>query len=230
MNRPFKQACLIALLIAAILPVLARHHRQAAPDSSTQQVKGSDQGGQFDEYVMSLSWSPTYCILHSQDTAQCGGKGYGFVLHGLWPQYSRGGYPHDCATSERLTPEAIAYGQNVFPSPKLIRHEWATHGTCSGMSALDFFKISDKAQASIKVPAQLQAPTKALQMPANAIARAFADANPGVLPVSSVTVTCSGPELAEVRVCLSKSLRPQACGQGVKSNCRPGNIRVPAVR
>src|SRR5205823_211721 len=67
--------------------------------------------GQFDYYVLSLSWAPTYCQTHADDRAECSGKGFGFVLHGLWPQYDNGGYPENCATQFQLTPDAAAKGQ-----------------------------------------------------------------------------------------------------------------------
>ena len=34
--------------------------------------------GEFDFYVLSLSWSPTFCLTHPGNE-QCTGKGYGFV-------------------------------------------------------------------------------------------------------------------------------------------------------
>ncbi len=207
---------LIRATLASLLALCSAHTQAASPQAP------------FDYYLLSLSWSPTYCLTHAQDQNQCG-KGYGFVLHGLWPQYQRGGYPQNCPTSDQLTREAIAYGVSLFPSPNLIRHEWDKHGTCSGMSALGYFKTADKALASIQAPQAMQAPVKPLFMPAKAIAAAFRQANP-TLPVNSVVVNCSGPELAEVRVCLNKALSPTACGRAVSSNCRPGNIRIPSVR
>lgn len=230
MNHALRCISLVVLVSTAALPAMARHHGHGHQGHPTGQAGGGSQdvAGQFDYYVMSLSWSPTYCLTHQSDTAQCGGKGFGFVLHGLWPQYARGGFPQDCATPEHLTPEAIAEGQMVFPSANLISHEWGKHGTCSGMSALDYFKTADKAHASVHVPASMDAPTHTLQMTAQDIASAVVQANPG-MPATALAVVCSGPELSEVRVCLSKSLQAQACGAGVKGNCRPGPIRVPAV-
>jgi ribonuclease T2 len=49
--------------------------------------------GKFDYYVLALSWSPTYCASRAgrRDRQQCGtGRGYAFVVHGLWPQYEKG--------------------------------------------------------------------------------------------------------------------------------------------
>jgi len=46
-----------------------------------------NQSSKFDYYVMSLSWSPTFCETH-QTNPQCD-KHFGFVLHGLWPTERR---------------------------------------------------------------------------------------------------------------------------------------------
>jgi ribonuclease T2 len=91
--------------------------------------------GSFDYYLLSLSWSPSYCLTHADDHTQCGTKGLGFVLHGLWPQYDAGGYPQDCNREMQLPAQAAALGQTLYPSPKLMQHEWQSHGTCSGLSS-----------------------------------------------------------------------------------------------
>src|SRR5215472_3687214 len=62
--------------------------------------------GQFDYYLLTLSWSPTYCLTHVEDRSECSGKGYGFVLHGLWPQFDSGGYPQNCTADSELSPAA----------------------------------------------------------------------------------------------------------------------------
>ena len=50
----------------------------------------------FDYFILSLSWTPSWCA-EARGAAQCeAGRGYGFTLHGLWPQYERGGWPADC--------------------------------------------------------------------------------------------------------------------------------------
>ena len=204
-------------------------HPHHAPASSEQALNGK--AGVFDYYLLSLSWSPTYCLTHSSDKAQCGAsrKGFGFVLHGLWPQYASGGYPHDCTTNERLTSEAAKFGETIFPSPKLIEHEWEKHGTCNGTDALTYFKTADQVRTSVKVPADLEAPTQTHDMTVPTLISDIVAANPG-MPSSAVVVACSGPELSEVRICFDRKLSPQACGKGVMSSCRKGAIRVRAVR
>jgi ribonuclease I len=47
--------------------------------------------GQFDFYLLNLSWSPEFCATHGE-SPECG-HNLGFVVHGLWPQDSNGNYP-----------------------------------------------------------------------------------------------------------------------------------------
>ena len=63
------------------------------------QDRRQNQPGQFDFYVLSLSWSPSFCEASAEKgrapREQCGGRPYSFVVHGLWPQYERG-FPESC--------------------------------------------------------------------------------------------------------------------------------------
>src|SRR6185437_13614995 len=102
-----------ALVILAALTVQARHHHA--------KTNRSGESGQFDYYVLSLSWAPTYCLTHSDDGEECSGKGYGFVLHGLWPQYDAGGYPENCSTQFELSTAAAAKGRVIYPSERLMQ-------------------------------------------------------------------------------------------------------------
>ena len=60
--------------------------------ASAAAAKG-ERTGEFDYYVMALSWSPNWCALEgaAKGSPQCDTKeDHGWVLHGLWPQYHRG--------------------------------------------------------------------------------------------------------------------------------------------
>lgn len=216
---------LIALVGLCALALCA----PAAARTSQARAQQAHEAGRFDYYVLSLSWSPSYCASHPDDQAQCGVQRHGFVLHGLWPQYDAGGYPQTCRTDARLDEQARAYGQTIFPSEKLVAHEWDKHGTCSGLDALAYFELSGRARDGVAVPARLQPGTRVAQLFARDISRLIRDANPG-LRSNMLTVHCAGPQLSEVRVCLSKDLEPRPCGRGSRSSCRPGPIRVPGVR
>ena len=55
-----------------------------------------------DAYVLALAWSPTYCAKNPGNTWQCAPRRrFGFVVHGLWPEYDRGG-ARECERHPRL--------------------------------------------------------------------------------------------------------------------------------
>lgn len=209
-----------ALLLVLGPPALARHAHTVAAGGAP---------GQFDYYLLTLSWSPSYCLVHPGDRYQCQGRGFGFVLHGLWPQFDTGGYPQSCAAAADLDRAAEAVGRTLYPSPKLLRHEWERHGTCSGLSPLDYFRTADKALAVAHIPAPFAAPRADQQLPPAQILAAFQAANPG-LPPHSMTLTCSRGELSEVRLCLTRELTPRTCGRGVRDSCPAVPVRMRSAR
>jgi ribonuclease T2 len=213
------QACTLALLMLAAGHSYARHHHKQT----------DAQSGQFDYYLLSLSWAPTYCLTHGDDGAECSNKGYGFVLHGLWPQYDGGGYPENCDTQFDLTSQAAAKGKTIYPSPRLMAHEWQTHGTCSGVSALDYFSTADRATAAVNIPGAFNAPQSEQSLTAPQIIELFHRANPQ-MPDGSMAVACSRATMSEIRVCLTKDLVVRACGRGVRNSCPQVPLRLPASR
>ena len=119
--------------------------------------------GEFDFYLLSLSWSPQYCSspAGARDNTQCGGqRQYEFILHGLWPQYDRG-WPQFCATSQTLSNALVEKMMDIMPSRRLIRHEWDKHGVCTGLSAAEYFGKARAAFSGIKVPKSFQSPKNA---------------------------------------------------------------------
>lgn len=184
----------------------------------------------FDYYLIALSWSPTYCESNPHDSEQCGRRGYGFVLHGLWPQYERGGGPQDCSSAQRPDRATIERSLAFMPSRRLIEHEWRAHGSCSGYEPAQYFALADRAYAKIQVPDALRASVRPPAMNADAISAAFVKANPG-LRSNMLGVICSGHDLAEVRICVDNDLNPRACGNGVRTRCpRNTTLRIPLIR
>src|SRR6185437_4663633 len=148
--------------------------------------------------------------------------------HGLWPQFDAGGYPENCSADTSLSPAAEAAGRKVYPSPSLMRHEWQRHGTCSGLDAVDYFHAADRALASVRIPSNLAAPSTTVTLTSTAVAAEFRAANSG-MPPNALTVACSSGELSEVRLCLSRDLKPRSCGRGVRSSCPAAAIEIPAA-
>lgn len=210
----------LTLLLALFCPLaLARHHPHAPGDAP----------GHFDYYLLSLSWSPSYCLVHPGDRSQCQGRGFGFVLHGLWPQFDAGGYPQDCGSTVGMDRQAAALGRTLYPSPSLMAHEWQRHGSCSGLAPVDYFRSADRALALVHIPAMFEAPRSDERLGPQQILAAFRRANPA-LPPHSLTLTCGGDELSEVRLCLTRTLELRSCGPGVSDSCPKRPVLIPAVR
>ena len=175
--------------------------------------------GQFDFYLLNLSWSPEFCATHG-DSPECG-RNLGFVVHGLWPQYANGDYPQHCSDSPGpADPQADT---DIMPTASLVEHEWQTHGTCSGLGANDYFAEIHKAYGAVKLPANIGADGDVDGVTPDALLARFAAANPGY-PAGSFALSCGNNRLTAVEICLTKDLRPETC-QGVRS-CRASVVKV----
>jgi ribonuclease T2 len=198
-------------------------HRQNAP-------------GEFDFYVLSLSWSPSFCEAASERGStgkntriQCGGRPYSFVVHGLWPQYERG-FPNYCQRpAPRLDRRVMNSMLDLMPAPGLIYNEWDKHGTCSGLGARAYFETIRKARAAVKIPAEYLELSAAKTVAPAAIEDAFIKANPG-LSSAAIAVTCDSRRLSEVRICLNKDLQFRACDEIDRRACRRKDVVMPPVR
>jgi ribonuclease T2 len=187
--------------------------------------------GLFDYYLLALSWSPSYCLTHPDDSLQCASKGFGFVLHGLWPQNRNGDWIQHCESDAAPDAATIERSLAFMPSRSLIMHEWQTHGTCTGLDPKGYFDLADRAFASVKVPTALATPKSPPALSAAQIVREFVAVNPR-LDERMLSVVChDGAELVEVRICLDKeTLAPQACSGRVRYSCRSGALKIPAAR
>ncbi|MBB3971580.1 ribonuclease T2 family protein [Hansschlegelia beijingensis] len=190
----------------------------------------SDRPGDFDFYVLSLSWSPSYCAAKGSraDPVQCGSAApRGFVVHGLWPQYERG-FPGFCAVTGRNPTRAQVDGMlDLMPSPGLIRHQWRKHGTCSGLDPSSYFRQVRRAAEHVRVPPAFAAPDSPIETSPAAVEEAFVAANPSLRP-SMIAVQCRGRLLNEVRVCMTKDLRFRPCAEVDRRACRSDRVVLPA--
>jgi ribonuclease T2 len=188
--------------------------------------------GQFDYYVLALSWSPAYCAAEGdpeRDALQCDGRRpFAFVAHGLWPQFERG-YPEFCASRMRGVENDIQDGLlDIMPSRGLIRHQWSKHGVCSGLDQRQYFNLTRQYFQRIAVPLEYRALSAPLRVTGAQVEAAFLSANPA-LRRDGVAILCRGGRLREVRVCLSREGRPRPCGSDVRDACA-GAVTMPPVR
>ena len=194
------------LLILGLLFITfasAAHRRRAAASPAAE----------FDYYLLSLSWAPDFCAGagSARDPLECApGRRLGFVVHGLWPQGTAGRGPENCGSASPVSAAIVKLMLNYIPGQSLIQHEWKTHGTCTGLSADEYFATVRRARDSVKIPPQLTAPAESLVESAAQIEAQFATANP-TFPRSAFRATCQNGRLQEARICLDKNLRGRAC-------------------
>jgi ribonuclease T2 len=185
--------------------------------------------GDFDFFVLSLSWSPSYCAFDDNPDRQQCRDSHGFVVHGLWPQYERG-YPSFCRTPiSRRVPDGVASSViDIMPSYGLIRHEWEKHGLCTGLYPNEYFALLRRAFERVRIPVEFKDAPRDRQLAPAAIEQAFAAANPG-LSQRAMAVSCDRDGFAELRICMDKALRFRTCVQVDRGGCRDGRILVPAM-
>ena len=215
-------AILVGLTALALGSVLAQDRRQNTP-------------GEFDYYVLSLSWSPSFCEEASErgtegrSQPQCGGRPFSFVVHGLWPQYERG-FPEYCQRpSPRLDRNIMSSMLDLMPAPGLIFNEWDKHGTCSGLPARAYFETIRKARSAVKIPPQYLELAETKTVAPAEIEDAFIKVNPG-LSASAIAVTCSKTRLSEVRICMNKDLQFRSCEEIDRRACRRDQVAMPPMR
>jgi ribonuclease T2 len=253
MFRPNVRAAKAVLAVVASLLIIALTQGGARPagaqgggqEAPRQIAQGNAQDGadgprenapgQFDFYVLSLSWSPSFCAAAAErgrgrgNGMQCGARPYSFVVHGLWPQYEKG-FPEYCEVpAPRLDYNIVSSMLDLMPAPHLIFNEWDKHGTCSGLSPRAYFETVRKARAVVKIPPQFLDLQEPLSVTPAAVEEAFIKTNAN-LTTSGIAVECDRKRLTEVRICLGKDLRFRNCPDVARRSCRRDQLIMPPVR
>jgi ribonuclease T2 len=191
--------------------------------------------GAFDYYMLALSWSPTYCASPAArgDARQCGsGRGYDFVVHGLWPQY-RNGWPQYCDSAARLSEQVVDAMLDIMPSRKLVRHQWNKHGTCTGLAPKDYFALTRRLHEEIRVPARYIDPGRTIEVSVQQFVADFLATN-RELSRDMISVQCGNRRdraaLRELRICFSRDGALRACGANERRQCRADRLVLPPVR
>jgi len=185
----------------------------------------------FDFYVLSLSWSPSYCAAEGSNAnqQQCNAKRpYAFVVHGLWPQFESG-FPTDCSTDMPRVPDDLVRSlYDIMPSAGLIGHQWRRHGSCSGLPMEDYFARLRTAREKIVIPADYRRPAAAHTVDPKALEAKFTAANPGLAP-DAVSVSCENGYLSEIRLCMTKDLAFRPCPALERRSCQAKAVTMPPV-
>ena len=170
-------------------------------------------------YVLSLTWAPDFCDAHPGDpdaAFECQDKvaRFGFVLHGLWPDAAHGTWPQWCPAKPPVTTQVPASVVRQMlcttPSPGLIAHEWAKHGTCMAATPQIYFGQSAAMFHALRFP-DMAGLARRPRLTAGDLRRAFVEANPRFPRESIGLLMREGVALQEVHLCLDRTLHPAAC-------------------
>jgi len=147
---------------------------------------------------------------------QCSGEigDFGYVLHGLWPEAKGPDYPQYCRNVGVLPRKVVAQNICMTPTPQLLQHEWAKHGTCMAKTPQAYFGAARLLFEAVEFPdmARLSRQVeRGTPLTAAGLAEAFAEINEG-LPANALRVKTSDKGwLQEVRICLGKDMKPRRC-------------------
>jgi len=213
---------LCVVMVLALSGCRASQPNTAAQSAQAGAAQAQTATGNFDYYLLNLSWSPEFCHSHP-DATECAAHA-AFVLHGLWPQNNNGSYPEHC--SNAAGPANPAKYKDLCLDAGLLQHEWKTHGTCSGLSADAFFLQARAALHQVTIPAKLAQLDAQTSMRPEEILALFTASNPGI-GRESLALSCGNNYLTAIEVCLDKSLHPLACPGNLRS-CRARTVKIAA--
>ena len=191
-----------------------------------------NRAGAFDHYVLALSWMPAFCALEgeSRNDERCApGQRHGWMLHGLWPQHRGGDWPEYCPTAARNPSRRETAAQAaLFGRSGAAWHQWNKHGRCTGLSAQDYYRLSQLAWDRVALPEVFGRIDAALRLAPDVVVEAFAEANPDIPPEAMVTA-CRDGLLSEIRICLTRALEPRACDAEMR-RCTRRQTELPPLR
>lgn len=115
---------------------------------------------------------------------------------------------------------------DIMGTSGLAWHQWKKHGTCSGLSASEYYALSREAYHSVVRPEILRRLKEAVKIAPAVIEETFLKANPE-LKADQITITCKSGHIQEARICLTKDLTPRRCGADVLRECSTSSLLEP---
>lgn len=218
MNRPLALFALLSVF-ALPTPAIAQAFQCAAPlvlpPLPRVEADGPRNLTPVSALTLALSWSPEFCRSdHDPRSVQCSGKygRFGFIVHGLWPEGSRNNAPQWCTPAAQPSPETVRRNLCMSPAPYLIAHEWAKHGACMAANPDDYFRTTRLLWDRLKWP-DIDVLSRRKELTVGDLRAELLLANPKLRRDSIGVVSNGRGWLQELRLCYSRSLRPQPCNK-----------------
>ncbi len=208
-----------AVLIALPVPALAQAYQCAVPPVLQPLPRVEPDGPRnltpVRSLTLALSWSPEFCRKdHDPQSVQCSGKygRFGFIVHGLWPEGGGRNAPQWCTPAIQPSPETVRRNMCMSPAPYLIAHEWAKHGSCMAASPDDYFRTAHLLWDRLKWP-DIDVLSRKKVLTVGDLRAELLIANPALRRDAIGVLTNERGWLRELRLCYSRTLRPQPCGR-----------------
>src|SRR5690242_6269487 len=94
----------------------------------------------FSYYVVALTYTPNYCAqAGTKDARLCGSRVPALVIRGLMPFTESGQPVQRCGGARSVPADVVRKATDFLPSEAAIQREWSTYGSCTGLSADDYF-------------------------------------------------------------------------------------------
>jgi ribonuclease T2 len=186
-----------------------------------------------------VTYQPEFCFLKHEEPEGCHHPKHiwdRLTIHGLWPNNDDGSYPQNCSDEKfdlsNLQPIRDELEQQ-WPNIKALanstshvefwEHEWSKHGTCTGLSQLDYF--SHALKKLIPTPSIMKDAEKQHSFVTKNDLLKFYDG------AQRAALVCNKGYLSEVRVCHQKEtdgdvggridcpqsiLREASCGETIQ--------------
>jgi len=117
----------------------------------------------------------------------------------------------------------------LSPSPQLLQHQWAKHGSCMAKTPEAYFGAARLLFNALEFPdmARLsREPERGTALTAATIAERFAELNER-MPPDSVTLKVSPKGwLQEVRICLDRTFKPRRCPGFTRAASRTAPVKI----
>jgi ribonuclease T2 len=124
----------------------------------------------------------------------------------------------NCQTDTAALQQASVVGRQVLDSAELAQHQWRKHGSCSGLTPVEYFSRMRQLTATLQIPAPLRTVGPSSDWTLRQFEAAWQQANPQ-LDGARLAVRCKSGWLYELLFCFDDAGQLTRCPSGTRDSC-----------